>query len=375
MLDDDHRVAEVAKLAQRAEQPVIVTLVQADRRLVEHVHDARQARTDLAREADALGFAPRQRIGRAIERQVVEPDVDQEAQAVRDFLDDLAGDEPAVAAQRKLVEKAFAVAERHPAHGMDRLTADQHVAGFGAQSRAHAAGARVRCAVLGEFLAHCCRIGFAIAPLEVRDDPFERMFLGDRTPVVGEIAEGDFAPPGTVQHDFAHFFGQLAERCIDVETVMRRKAREHLEVELVAPVPAADRAGRQRQIGMHDDAGRIEEIDLAQTVALRARAGGIVERKQAGFEFGERVAADRAREACGKQVLDAAVDLDCDRATVGMGQRRLEGFGDAPALVAAHLEPVDDHLDRVPPAFLERGQGVEFADRAIDAHAHEALRA
>jgi hypothetical protein len=47
VLDHDHRVAEVAQAGERAEQAFVVALVQADRRLVEHVHHADQAGADL----------------------------------------------------------------------------------------------------------------------------------------------------------------------------------------------------------------------------------------------------------------------------------------------------------------------------------------
>ena len=46
--------------AQRAEQALIVALVQADRGLVQHIEHARQARADLTREPDALALATRQ---------------------------------------------------------------------------------------------------------------------------------------------------------------------------------------------------------------------------------------------------------------------------------------------------------------------------
>ena len=54
MLDDEHGVAEIAQPVERDQQPLIVALVEADARLVEHVEHARQARADLAGEADAL---------------------------------------------------------------------------------------------------------------------------------------------------------------------------------------------------------------------------------------------------------------------------------------------------------------------------------
>ena len=40
VLDDDHRVAEVAQPGERVDEPAVVALVQPDRRLVEHVQRA-----------------------------------------------------------------------------------------------------------------------------------------------------------------------------------------------------------------------------------------------------------------------------------------------------------------------------------------------
>ena len=57
MLDDDHGVAKVAQALQGHEKAFVVALMQADRRLVEHVQHARQPGADLAREPDALAFA------------------------------------------------------------------------------------------------------------------------------------------------------------------------------------------------------------------------------------------------------------------------------------------------------------------------------
>ena len=61
VLDDDHRVAEITLPLERFQQPVVVALVEADRRFVEHVEHARESRADLAGEADALALAARQR--------------------------------------------------------------------------------------------------------------------------------------------------------------------------------------------------------------------------------------------------------------------------------------------------------------------------
>ena len=92
VLHDDQRVAEVAQPQQGVEQLLVVPLVQADRRLVEHVQHADQAGADLGGEPDPLRLAARQRGGRPVEREVVEPHVEQEAEAGVDLLEDEPGD-------------------------------------------------------------------------------------------------------------------------------------------------------------------------------------------------------------------------------------------------------------------------------------------
>ena len=58
VLDDDHAVAEVTQVLERRQQPVVVALMQTDRRLVEHVHHAGQSRPDLRCKPDALRLSP-----------------------------------------------------------------------------------------------------------------------------------------------------------------------------------------------------------------------------------------------------------------------------------------------------------------------------
>ena len=61
VLDQDQRVAQVAEVPQRREQPGVVARVQADRRLVEHVEHAGQAAADLAGQPDPLALAAGER--------------------------------------------------------------------------------------------------------------------------------------------------------------------------------------------------------------------------------------------------------------------------------------------------------------------------
>ncbi len=88
MLDDEHGVAERFEALQRFEEAVVVLLVEADRRLVEDVEDAREAGADLRGEADALALAARKRAAGAVEVEIVEPDIVEEAEALVDFLED-----------------------------------------------------------------------------------------------------------------------------------------------------------------------------------------------------------------------------------------------------------------------------------------------
>src|SRR5690606_27988687 len=59
-----------------------------DARLVEHVEHAGELGADLGREPDALALAAGERPRRAVEREVVEPDVEQKVEPLDDLLDD-----------------------------------------------------------------------------------------------------------------------------------------------------------------------------------------------------------------------------------------------------------------------------------------------
>ena len=57
VLHHDDRVPEIAQPSKRRQQPLVVALMQADARLIEHVENADQTRADLRRQPDALRFA------------------------------------------------------------------------------------------------------------------------------------------------------------------------------------------------------------------------------------------------------------------------------------------------------------------------------
>ncbi len=93
MLHHQHGVAQVAHSLQGVDEPGVVALVQADARLVEHVEDAHELTADLRRQSNALRLAAAQGAGHAVERQVVEADVDHEVEPLANLLQDGLGDE------------------------------------------------------------------------------------------------------------------------------------------------------------------------------------------------------------------------------------------------------------------------------------------
>ena len=88
VLHHNHGITEIAQMDKRTQQALVIALVQADRRLVEHVHNANQARTNLARQTDTLCFTARKRFCRAGKCQVIQADVNEEFQTIADLFKD-----------------------------------------------------------------------------------------------------------------------------------------------------------------------------------------------------------------------------------------------------------------------------------------------
>ena len=85
VLHDDQGVAQVAQALHRGNQLVVVTLVQADTRLIQHIEHTGQRTANLGRQADALALAAGQRRRAAGQGQVTQAHTLQEAQALFDL--------------------------------------------------------------------------------------------------------------------------------------------------------------------------------------------------------------------------------------------------------------------------------------------------
>ena len=75
MLDDDQRVAQIAHILQRLDQSRVITLMQPDRRLVQHVQYAGQLRADLRGQPDPLRLAAGQCARQPVQRQIFQTHV------------------------------------------------------------------------------------------------------------------------------------------------------------------------------------------------------------------------------------------------------------------------------------------------------------
>ena len=127
---------------QRVQEPRVVARVEADRRLVEDVQDARQAAANLAGQADPLALAAGKGGGPPGEAQVVEADIHEELEPVADLADEVAGDVLLVAIELQPFEKRQGPAERPVAHLVDREVAEPDGGRVVAEPRPHARHAR-----------------------------------------------------------------------------------------------------------------------------------------------------------------------------------------------------------------------------------------
>ncbi len=242
VLHHHHRVAQVAQVFQRADEPDVVALVQADARLVENVGHARELRAHLGGQADALGLAAGQRRPGPLQRQVVEADVDQEVQPLGDLPDQLAGDLAAAAGQRQPVDDLPELPHRQAAHVDDALAVDPHPAGLAAQALAAAFGADRVGEVFHVVVAGLVGARLAQPPRQRVQDP-----LHLRLPAVlaGLSLEVKFDPlaAGAVQQDVELVRGQPVQGLVHGDVVM---AADRLDG---APGPAgavAHRSGPRR---------------------------------------------------------------------------------------------------------------------------------
>ena len=296
VLDDDHRVAEVAQPGQGLDQPAVVALVQPDRRLVEHVQRADEPGADLAGQADPLGLTAGQRAGRAGQRQVVEADVEQEPEPGVDLLGHPLGDQPLALGQLEGGEELGRLADRQVADLGDVPIVDRDGQRLRLETGAAAHRARHLAHVPLVLLARPVAVGALVAALDPRDDAL----VGRRVLALAAVAvlvlDGEVAG-GAVEDDLLLLGRERAPRGIHVDAGRVGDGVEHpREVLGVGGAPRGDGAVVERQVGVGDDQLGVDLERRAEAVARRAGAVRRVEREVARRRLLEAAPVDRAHE-------------------------------------------------------------------------------
>ena len=89
MLHHKQGVPQVAEFTEGLQQPIVVTLMEADGRFIEHVHDASEPGSNLCRKANPLAFTAREGVRFPVKCQVIQTYAVEEAKSSLNLLDDL----------------------------------------------------------------------------------------------------------------------------------------------------------------------------------------------------------------------------------------------------------------------------------------------
>ena len=376
VLDHDERVAEVAQADERVDQALVVALVQADRGFVEDVEHAHQTGADLGGEPDPLGLAPGQGAGGPGQRQVVEPHIDQEPQALADLLEEPLGDHLLAFGQLQGVDEGAGVADRQIGELGDVEPVDRDGERLGLEAGALAGSARDLAHELLELVALGVGFGLLVTTLDVGDHALVGGVVGALPSVAVLVADVDLLV-GAVQQDLALRLGQPLERGVEIDVVRLAHGVEHAVPVLERGAgPGRERSLVDRQVLVGDDELGVDLEPRAEPVARGTGPVRRVEREVAGREFVEGDAVVGAREllAEGLELLAAVVGLDRDGGdALGELERGLDRIGDPPADVGLGDQAVDHDLDRVLVGLGQPDGFGQVADLAVDARPREAL--
>ncbi len=410
VFDDEHRVAEIAQAGQGRDQLRVVTLVEPDRRLVEDVQDAHERRADLGREPDALGLTAGQGDARAVHRQVVETDIDEEPQPGGDLLDHLGRDGPFpfVELRPKPAGPAQGVLDRHRRDVPDVQVADRDRQDLGSEPLASTRRAGLADHQLLDLGLDVVGIRLAVAALEVGDDPLEVGLVRALPAFVPVAHEDPLLVFLRIEQVVERLLRQLADRRIEIPAMGLAHGLDDLHPpRRVRGQQATDpeRTPAEALLRARDQDRRIDLELGAQAGAARARAVRGVEREVAGLELVDREAVVRAAVLLAVALLLEGRRLAVSwrggdqHRTLAEPQGRLDRIGqpgrvrvghdqarlgiDRPAVVGAlralrrlgvaHDVAVDHDLDRVTLVLIELGGVGDVVQLPVDPDANEPL--
>ena len=264
-------------MPQGLQQPFIVSLMEANGRFVQHVAAAHQTRSHLGGQTNALGFAARKGVGRAIQGEIPEAHGLHEAKSGFHFLQDGGGNSIAFLAQREVVEVRHCIHDGHRGNFGDvgAFSAQTHAQGCGLQSLAATSFARCGTHVALQTFFHRIAFGFVVAAFQAGD----------------HAGPDNVANVPAVHQNFPHFGGELRIGKMTVQSTCVAELPHHAGV----PTVHAGTIFSPRLNGFGVTHRRIWDHQLlvvfehaAKTFADRARPERTVEREHPRFEFGQR---------------------------------------------------------------------------------------
>ncbi len=379
VLDDDECVAHVAQPDEGLDQPVVVALMQTDGRLVEDVQHAYESGADLGGQADALGLAAGERAGRAVQREVVQADVDQEPQSFVDLLQHALGDLLVAGVELQLAQELRAVADRHRGDLGDRLLHDRDREDDRLQARALTGGAGHLAHVALEALTAGVALGLAVPPLDEGDGPFEGRRVDALAAVPVAVPDLDLRLVA-IEQGLLGTLRQAREGDVGAEAERVREGTDQTaEVVLgVAVRPGVDGALVEGLVLVRDDQLRVDLHARADAGALGAGAERRVEGEGARLQLLEGEVVVRAVQVLRVHALTLGVvlgqvdEVEHDHAA-GQPEGGLHGVGEPALGGVLHREAVDDHLDGVLLLLLQRGRVGQLDRLAVHPRAGVAL--
>ena len=368
VLDDEHRVAAVAQAQEQLEEPVHVARVQPDGRLVQHVERVHEPRAERVGEADALRLAARERARGAVEREVVETDVAEEAHAILRLLQDVCGDLLLEWRELERVQPCRELSDWQIAHLGDVATGHLHLERFRLKLGAAAVGALLRGLILPEEDADVLLVALL---LEVAQE-------GKDSLVAARAGVQQLVP---LRH------AELLEGTVHRDPFLLRELRELAAHVVVARLgPRIDRAVAQGALRIGHDQRLVVLEHRAEPVAPGAGASRRVEGEELGrgrrrggavVRALEPLGEAKARDGISVERRDDLLREEDDRVAIALAKRRAQRVGETAARLLSNDEPVDDDEQLLREGHVDVGdeQLVEMAHVAVEAHAHEALRA
>ncbi len=330
---------------------------------------------DLRGEADPLRLATGERPGRAPEREVVEPDVDEEPQALADLLQQPLGDHVLALREVDVVDEREGLADGQPGELRDVEATHRDRQRLRPQAHPFAGTARDLAHELLEPLALRLRIRLLVTPLDVGHDAFEGGVVRALAPVPVLVAHEDLLG-GAVHQDLALGLGQPLPRGVEIDAVGLPDGVE----DAVPVLERGARPGRQgtvvhAEVGIGNHELRVDLQTRAEPVARGAGPVRGVEGEVARRQLVVADAAVRARERLRERLeVLAVVRLHRDGGdALGKLERGLHRVGHAPPDVGLGHQAVHHDLDGVLVGLGQPDGLGQLAYFPVDAGAREPL--